>query len=112
MESRSSDWTANLKDKARQGQLHTRRLFQGQRAVGNVETPEQALEALKVDRERKTKAAVAHAAMLKAHSEARERRIRAKHERQMCRELVLAIVSHVSNCVEACELRDVDGSSL
>jgi uncharacterized small protein (DUF1192 family) len=73
---------------------------------------EQAWEALKVERERKTKAAVAHAAMLKAHSEARERKIREKHERQMCRELVLAIVSDVSNCVEACEPRDVLGSSL
>jgi hypothetical protein len=73
---------------------------------------EQAWEALKVERERKTKAAVEHAAMLKAHSEARERRIREKHEMQMCRELVLAIVSHVGNCVEACELGDVNGSSL
>jgi uncharacterized small protein (DUF1192 family) len=72
---------------------------------------EQAWEALKVERERKTKAAVAHAAMLKAHSEARERKIREKHERQMCRELVLAIVSDVSNCVEACEPRDVDEAS-
>jgi hypothetical protein len=73
---------------------------------------EQAWEALKVERERKTKAAVSYAAMLKAHSEARERKIREKHERQMCRELVLAIVSDVSNCVEACEPRDVHGSSL
>jgi hypothetical protein len=42
---------------------------------------EQAWDALKVERERKTKAAVAHAAMLKTHSEARERKIREKHER-------------------------------
>jgi hypothetical protein len=56
---------------------------QSQEVLVRVPTyAEQAWEALKKERERKKNAAVAHAAMLQTHSEARERKNQQKHERQ------------------------------
>jgi hypothetical protein len=74
-----------------------------------VKTPnEQAWDALKAKRENAKRAASAHAAMLQAHSKAKADKLRAKHERAVCKEIASSIIEEIVTSVPSTSF-EVDG---
>ena len=67
-----------------------------------VKTPnEQAWDALKAKRENAKRAADAHTTMFQAHPKARTDKLRAKHERTACKEIVSSIIEEIVTSVSS-----------